>query len=48
MNPGHTVRLNFRSSFEMLDLVQVVSDHIGRSRPLMKALHWVGVAVGSR
>jgi len=46
MNPGHAVRLNFRSSFEMLDLVQTVSDHIGRKAGLDdEALHWVGVAV---
>jgi serine/threonine-protein kinase RsbW len=41
-----TVRLEFTSAFEMLDFVQVVGDHIGRSAGLDDdALHWVGVAV---
>ena len=42
----HTVRLDFHSSFEMLDFVQVAADHIGRLAGLDdEALHWVGVAV---
>ena len=46
MTRGHTVHLDFRSSFEMLDLVQVVSDHLGRQAGLDdEAIHWVGVAV---
>lgn len=46
MAPGSTVRLDFHSRFEMLDFVQVVSDHIGRRAGLDdEALHWVGVAV---
>ena len=46
MPRGSTVRLDFRSTFEMLDFVQVVSDHIGRLSGLDdEALHWVGVAV---
>jgi len=46
MNRGNTVRLDFRSSFDMLDLVQVVSDHVGRQAGLDDdAVHWVGVAV---
>ena len=46
MDRGNTIRLDFRSTFEMLDLVQVVSDHIGRQAGLdEEALHWVGVAV---
>ena len=46
MTRGHTVRLDFRSTFDMLDLVQVVSDHIGRQAGLDDdAVHWVGVAV---
>jgi serine/threonine-protein kinase RsbW len=46
MPRGHTVHLDFRSSFEMLDLVQVVSDHLGRQAGLDdEAVHWVGVAV---
>ena len=44
---GHqVVRLEFTSTFEMLDFVQVVSDHIARDIGLDEdALHWVGVAV---
>jgi serine/threonine-protein kinase RsbW len=46
MRPGQTVRLVFDSTFEMLDLVQVVSDHIGRLAGLdEEARHWVNVAV---
>jgi len=46
MPAAHTVRLDFHSSFEMLEFVQVVSDHIGRRVGLDdEALHWVGVAV---
>ena len=42
----HTVRLDFHSSFEMLDFVQVAADHIGRLAGLDdEALHWVAVAV---
>jgi serine/threonine-protein kinase RsbW len=41
-----TVRLYFHSAFDMLDFVQVVSDHVGRMSGLDDdALHWVGVAV---
>jgi serine/threonine-protein kinase RsbW len=44
---GHQViRLEFTSAFEMLDFVQVVSDHISRAVGLDDdSLHWVGVAV---
>jgi serine/threonine-protein kinase RsbW len=43
---GHVVRLAIRSSFEMLDLVQVVSDQIAHLAGLdEEATHWVGVAV---
>lgn len=46
MTNGTTVRLDFRSAFDMLDFVQVVSDHIGRMAGLDDdALHWVSVAV---
>jgi serine/threonine-protein kinase RsbW len=46
MPRGNTVRLDFHSTFEMLDFVQVVSDHVGRMSGLDDdALHWVGVAV---
>jgi len=40
------LRLEFTSAFEMLDLVQVVSDYIGRAVGLdEEAVHWVGVAI---
>ena len=43
---GNTVRLDFHSTFEMLDFVQVVSDHLSRLVGLDDdAVHWVGVAV---
>jgi serine/threonine-protein kinase RsbW len=44
---GHqTIRLEFTSAFEMLDFVQVVSDHLSRSVGLDEdAMHWVGVAI---
>jgi serine/threonine-protein kinase RsbW len=47
MIPGaHTVRLDFYSTFELLDVVQVVSEHLGRLAGLDDdALHWVTVAV---
>ena len=46
MTSGNTVRVDFHSSLEMLDFVQMVSDHIGRKAGLdEEALHWVGVAV---
>jgi serine/threonine-protein kinase RsbW len=41
-----TIRLAFPSTFEMIDLVLVVSDHVCRLAGLEEeALHWVGVAV---
>jgi serine/threonine-protein kinase RsbW len=41
-----SVRLEFTSAFEMLDFVQVVGDHVGKSAGLDDdALHWVGVAL---
>jgi serine/threonine-protein kinase RsbW len=41
-----TVRLDFSSTFEMLDFVQVVCDHVGRLSGLDDdAVHWLGVAV---
>ena len=41
-----TIRLEFPSTFEMIDLVQVVSDHVCRLAGVgEEALHWVGVAV---
>lgn len=46
MRSGQTVRLDFDSTFEMLDLVQVVSDHVARLAGLdEEARHWVNVAV---
>jgi serine/threonine-protein kinase RsbW len=46
MTPGNTVRLEFHSTFDMLDFVQVVSDQLARIAGLDdEALHWVGVAV---
>ena len=45
-NGQHIVRLEFTSAFEMLDFVQVVSDHMGRDVGLDDdSLHWVGVAI---
>jgi serine/threonine-protein kinase RsbW len=46
MRSAHTIRLEFASVFEMVDVVQVVSDHIGRMVGLDDdGLHWLGVAV---
>jgi serine/threonine-protein kinase RsbW len=43
---GGTVRLDFGSTFEMLDFVQVATDHLGRLSGLDDdAVHWLGVAV---
>ncbi len=44
---GHQiVRLEFTSAFEMVDFVQVVSDHVARSIGLDEdAMHWVSVAI---
>jgi serine/threonine-protein kinase RsbW len=40
------VHLEFTSAFEMLDFVQVVSEHLGRSVGLDDdARHWVSVAI---
>ncbi len=46
VNGHQVVRLEFTGAFEMLDFVQIVSDHIGRSVGLDDdAVHWVGVAI---
>jgi serine/threonine-protein kinase RsbW len=46
MTDSHTVRIEFGSAFDMLDFVQVVSDHVGRMAGLDEdSLHWVSVAV---
>src|SRR6266436_1758032 len=44
---GHNIiRLEFSSAFEMLDFVQVVSDHLARSVGLDEdSMHWVSVAI---
>ena len=46
VNGHQVVRLEFSSTFEMLDFVQVVSDHVGRGIGLDEdTIHWVGVAI---
>jgi serine/threonine-protein kinase RsbW len=46
MTHSNTVRIEFGSAFDMLDFVQIVSDHIGRVAGLDEdSLHWVSVAV---
>ena len=46
MSHGRTVCLEFHSTYEMLDFVQVASDHLGRLSGLDdESLHWVSVAV---
>src|SRR6201988_129099 len=46
MTNGNSVHLDFYSTYEMLDFVQVASDHLGRLAGLDDdALHWVSVAV---
>ena len=46
LSPNTTVRLRFSSAFEMLDMVQVVSDHVGRLLRFDEdALTWMEVAV---
>jgi serine/threonine-protein kinase RsbW len=46
MTHSHTVRIEFGSAFDMLDFVQIVSDHVGRMAGLDEdSLHWVSVAV---
>ena len=46
VNGQQVVRLEFTSAVEMVDFVQVVSDHVGRTFGLDDdALHWVGVSV---
>jgi serine/threonine-protein kinase RsbW len=45
-NGAQLIRLEFTSAFEMLDFVQVVSDHFARSVGLDEdSLHWVSVAI---
>ena len=46
MHNGNSVRLDFWSDIDMLDLVQTIGDHLGRQAGLDdEALHWVSVAV---
>ncbi|MGQ0737110.1 MAG: ATP-binding protein [Acidobacteriota bacterium] len=46
MTTANTIRIEFASAFDMLDFVQVVSDHVGRLVGLDEdSLHWVSVAV---
>jgi serine/threonine-protein kinase RsbW len=46
MTPPKTVRVEFFSAFDMLDFVQVVSDHLGKLAGLDEDQnHWVSVAV---
>lgn len=46
MTSGSSVTLDVRSSLDMLELVQAVSDHVGRMAGLdEEGVHWSGVAV---
>ena len=46
MTSGNAIRVDFHSSLEMLDVIQLVSDHIGRRAGLdEESLHWVSVAL---
>lgn len=46
MTSGNTIRVDFHSSLEMLDVIQLMSDHIGGRAGLdEESLHWVGVAL---
>jgi len=43
---GGTVRIQIHSSFDMLDFVQVASDHVGQIAGLDEdSVHWISVAV---
>jgi len=46
MADGHLVRIELPSSFELLDLVQIVSDRMSTLAGMEEdAMHWVSVAV---
>src|SRR5574342_156066 len=46
LSDSHMVRLELPSSFELLDLVQIVSDRMSSLAGMEEdAMHWVGVAV---
>src|SRR3954453_2034212 len=43
---GGTVRIQIHSKFDMVDLVQVVSDRVGQLAGMDEdTVHWIGVAV---
>jgi serine/threonine-protein kinase RsbW len=43
---GNAVRMDFPSSFEMLEFVQILSDHVGQLAGLDEdTVHWMGVAL---
>jgi serine/threonine-protein kinase RsbW len=43
---GGTVRMQIHSNFDMVDLVQVVSDRVGQLAGMDEdTVHWIGVAV---
>ena len=45
-NGSRTIRLEVASAVEMLDLVQLVTDHVGHTAGLDdEAVHWFGMAV---
>lgn len=46
VNGPQVIRLEFSSAFDMLDFVQIVSDHVCRAVGLDDdSLHWVSVAI---
>ena len=46
VNGPHVIRLEFTSRFDMLEFVQVVSDHVSRAAGLDDdSQHWVSVAL---
>jgi serine/threonine-protein kinase RsbW len=46
VNGRQVVRLEFTSVLDMVDFVQVVSDHVSRTAGLDEdTIHWVGVAI---
>jgi serine/threonine-protein kinase RsbW len=45
-NGRQVIHLEFTSAMEMLDVVQVIADHLGRSCGFDDdSIHWVGVAI---
>ena len=46
LSRGGTVRLQIHSNFDMVDLVQLVSDRVGQLAGMDEdTVHWIGVAV---